>query len=172
MYIYKCVYIIDIHMHWYMYVSIIHTLSICKGRRGRTASTGLLLRAGAELAVLVLADPPRHGGHIRDGGRDRPHVEPMPSTAQLQGNKSKTTEVNKRERLSFLRHRNTNLEVNKTKLRKTQRSFILRSGSRTAAHSRATTFHSPRTFAEIMRASVHTSHQESNNRHLRKREPP
>ena len=51
--------------------------------------------------MLVLADPPRHGGQIRDGGRDRPHVEPMPSTAQLQGNKSKTTEVNKRGRRFF-----------------------------------------------------------------------
>ena len=83
-----------------MYVSIIHTLSICKGRRGRTASTGLLLRDGAELAVLVLADPPRHGGHLRDGGRDRPHVEPMPSQPkstreQIKNNRSQQKRATK-----------------------------------------------------------------------------
>ena len=123
----------------------------------------LLLRDGPELAVLVLADPPRHGGDVRDGGRDLAHVEPVPS--QTDGGQQN------RETKS-LRHRNTNQDTNAMKPRKTQRSFILRSGSRMATHSRATTFHSLRTFAKIMRDGVHTSHQESTTRHPRKREPP
>ena len=71
------------------------------GRRGRTAWTdGMDGLDGAEVAVLVLADPPRHGGHLRDGGRDRPHVEPMPSQPkstreQIKNNRSQQKRATK-----------------------------------------------------------------------------